>query len=258
MDERVKQIVTVVTTFVGVLGPAFGAFSPGTSSTGEISGRFFRNVFIIPADYAFAIWAPIYLGFLAFAIFQALPAQRLNPRLMRVRLWLTASALLNAAWIAAFNNLLFALSLVIIVGMLVTSLVMHRALEIGRTKVYGPERILRLPFSLYAGWLTAATILNTAGVLAVNNWGALGVAYPVWGVIMLVVATLIGLITRFRWHDPVYGAVFVWAFAGVVVARPEIPLVAVTAGVLTVVFALSLLMPATDILFGRRRKTAAV
>ena len=148
-------------------------------------------------------------------------------------------------------------SLVIIVGMLVTALVMHRMLEIGKTKVYGLERVLRLPFSLYAGWLTAATILNTAGVLAVNDWNALGVAYPVWGVIMLVVATLIGLITRFRWNDPVYGAVFVWAFAGVVVARPEIPLVAVTAGVLAVAFAVSLLMPATDVPFGRRRKTAA-
>lgn len=257
MSERVKQIITLVATFAGVLGPSLGSFSPGSSTTGEISGRFFRDVFIIPADYAFAIWAPIYLGFLAFAVFQALPAQRLNPRFMRVRLWLAASALLNAAWIAAFNNLLFGLSLVIIVGMLITALVMHRMLEIGKTKVYGLERVLRLPFSLYAGWLTAATILNTSGVLAVNDWNALGVAYPVWGVIMLFIATVIGLLTRFRWNDPVYGAVFVWAFAGVVIARPEIPLVAVSAGALAVVFALSLLMPTTGFLFGRRRKTVA-
>jgi hypothetical protein len=240
MSEKVKQTITLVATFAGVLGPTFGAFSPGTSSTGEISGRFFSDVYIIPADYAFAIWAPIYLGFLAFAIFQALPGQRLNPRLMRVRLWLVASALLNAAWIAAFNNLLFGLSLVIIAGMLVTALVMHRLLEIGTTKVYGAERLLRLPFSLYAGWLTAATILNAAGVLADSGWAGFGISYPVWGVIMLVVATAIGLLTRFRWNDPVYGAVFVWAFVGIVIARTEIPLIAVTAGVLAIVFAVSL------------------
>lgn len=258
MSERVKQMITLVVTFAGVLGPSLGSFSPGSSTTGQISGQFFRDVFIIPADYAFAIWAPIYLGFLAFAVFQALPAQRLNPRFMRVRLWLAASALLNAAWIAAFNNLLFGLSLVIIVGMLVTALVMHRLLEIGKTKVYGLERVLRLPFSLYAGWLTAATILNTAGVLAVNDWDALGVAYPVWGVIMLVVATLIGLLTRFRWNDPVYGAVFVWAFVGIVVARADMPIVAITAGALAVVFTLSLLVPAGRALPVGRRKTATV
>ncbi len=240
MNERAKQILTLVATFAGVLGPAFGALSPGDSDTGEISGQFFSDVYIIPADYAFVIWAPIYLGFLAFAVFQALPAQRLNPRFMRVRLWLAASALLNAAWIAAFNNLLFGLSLLIIVGMLVTALVMHRMLEIGTTKVYGLERVLRLPFSLYAGWLTAATILNTAGVLADRDWGGFGISYLAWGVVMLVVATGIGLLTRFRWNDPVYGGVFVWAFVGIVVARADVPAVAVTAGVLAAVFAVSL------------------
>lgn len=240
MSERTKQILTLIATLAGVLGPAFGAFSPGDSDTGKISGRFFGDVYIIPADYAFAIWAPIYLGFLAFAVFQALPAQRLNPRFMRVRLWLAASALLNAAWIAVFNNLLFGLSLIVIVAMLVLALVMHQMLEIGKTKVYGLERILRLPFSLYAGWLTAATILNTAGVLADSGWGGFGISYPVWGVVMLVVATTIGLLTRFRWNDPVYGGVFVWAFVGIVVARAETPLIAVMAGVLAAVFAVSL------------------
>lgn len=239
-NEKMKQLLTLVATFVSVLGSSIRSFSLGSSTTGEISRRFFSDVFIIPADYAFAIWAPIYLGFLAFAIFQALPPQRLNPRFMRVRLWLAASALLNAAWIVVFNNLLFGLSLLIIVGMLVTALVMHRLLEIGKTKVYGLERILRFPFSLYAGWLTAATILNTAGVLADSGWGALGISYPVWGVVMLLVATGVGLLTRFRWNDPVYGGVFVWAFAGVALREGQPLVVIVTAWALALVFVLSL------------------
>ena len=102
-------------------------------------------------------------------MYQALPAQRRNPRVAKTRLWLSTSALLNTAWIAAFNNLFFILSLVIIVGMLFTALVMHRTLEIGGTRVYGLERWLRIPFSLYAGWLTVATIVNAAGVLVVRN-----------------------------------------------------------------------------------------
>ena len=237
----IKQLLTLLATFAGVLGPTLGSFTPGNSSTAEISARFFRDVYIIPADYAFVIWAPICLGFLAFAVYQALPAQRHNPRLMKTRLWLSASALLNAAWIVTFDNFLFPLSLVIIIGMLVTALVMHRTLEIGRTRVYGLERLLRLSFSLYAGWLTAATILNAAGVLAVNSWNGFGLTYPIWGVLMLLVASAIGLLTRFRWNDPVYGAVFVWTFVGIVVARVDTPVVAITAGMLAVVFVISLL-----------------
>ena len=48
-------------------------------TTGEISDRF--QVYFVPAGYVFSIWGLIYLGLLAFAVFQALPAQRDNPRL---------------------------------------------------------------------------------------------------------------------------------------------------------------------------------
>ena len=255
MNEKVKQIITLIATFAGVLAPAFGAFSPGSSDTGQISGQYFREVLVIPADYAFAIWAPIYFGFLAFAVYQALPAQRHNPRFAKTRLWLAGSALLNAAWIAAFDNLLFTLSLAIIVGMLVTALVMHRTLEIGTTRVYGLERYMRVPFSLYAGWLTVATVVNAAGVLVVNDWGSPGfLLYPLWGVAMLLVASVIGLTTRFTWRDPVYGGVFVWALVGIAVAPNQPLIVILTAGVLALVFALSLL-PSPNI-FKRRAKGA--
>ncbi len=200
------------------------------------------------------IWAPIYLGLLAFAVYQALPAQRDNPRLAKTRPWLVASALLNAAWIVSFNNLLFTLSLVVIVGMLVTALVMHRTLEIGKTRVYGPERTLRIPFSLYAGWLTVATIVNAAGVLAVNNWNGFGLSYAAWGVVMLGVAAPIGLVTRFRWSDPVYGGVFIWAAVGIVVARSAAPSVALTAGAVALVFSLSLLKPVQRLFYADRAR----
>ncbi len=256
MSERVKQVGTLVVTFASILLPAFGAFTPGDTNTGEVSGRFFRDVYIIPADYAFAIWGPIYLGFLAFAVFQALPAQRDNPRLAATRLWLAGTALLNAAWGAVFNNLLFGLSALVIVVMLVVALVMHRTMQIGQVKVYGVERFVRLPFSLYAGWLTVATILNVGGVLAVNGWDGFGISYPMWGVVMLLVGAALGLATRFRWRDPVYGGVFVWAYVGIVIARIDTPLVAVTAGVLAFVFMLSLVPGIGSLMRLRRRATA--
>ena len=240
MSEKVKQIVTLVATFVGILLPTLGAFRPGSTGTGEISDRYFSDVYIIPADYAFAIWAPIYLGFLFFAVVQALPAQQNNPRFAATRLWLAGTAILNAVWIEVTNNLLFGLSAFVIVLMLVVALVMHRTMQIGRIKVYGVERFVRLPFSLYAGWLTVATILNVGAVLAISGWNGFGISYPVWGVVMLLVAAAIVLTTRFRWRDPVVGGVLVWACVGIIVARSDVPMVAGTAGVVALVVAATL------------------
>ena len=254
MNEKAKQIFTLVVTFVGIFGPSLLSFVSETIDTGAISGQYFSDVFIVPADYAFVIWAPIYLGLLAFAVYQALPAQRDNPRFAKTRVWLAASALLNAAWIVSFNNLFFTLSAVVIVGMLITALAMHRTLEIGTTRVFGLERILRIPFSLYAGWLTVATIVNAAGVLAVDDWNGFGLSYAAWGVVMLGVAALIGLITRFRWNDPVYGGVFVWAAIGIIVARSETLSIALTAGALALVFSLSLLKPVQRLFYADKAR----
>ena len=50
--------------------------------TGEISDRF--DIYFVTAGYVFSIWLPIYLGLIAYAIFQALPAQKENPRLRSI------------------------------------------------------------------------------------------------------------------------------------------------------------------------------
>jgi len=51
-------------------------------NTGAISDRFV--VFFVPARYVFSIWGLIYIGLIGYAIYQALPSQRRNPRLQRI------------------------------------------------------------------------------------------------------------------------------------------------------------------------------
>src|SRR5918912_564127 len=53
---------------------------------------------VIPADYAFAIWGPIFLLCLAFATYQALPAYRHNPLLRRVGWFFAGAFFLNGLW----------------------------------------------------------------------------------------------------------------------------------------------------------------
>lgn len=66
--SSVYQIPNILFTMVTITVNGLG--------TGEISDRFAVN--FVPAGYVFSIWGLIYLGLIAFAIFQALPSQRDN------------------------------------------------------------------------------------------------------------------------------------------------------------------------------------
>jgi hypothetical protein len=236
-------IVTLVCALLGIVAPYFIALGFGGLSTGEVSDQFFADVLIIPADYAFTIWTPIYLGFLGFAVYQLLPSQRDNPRFQNVRSWFAASMLLNGVWILIFDNLLFTLSMLVIVAMLVTALVMHQRLEIGNSNavVDRTERVIRVAFSLYAAWLTAATILNVSGVLSISGWNGFGLPDNLWATFMLIIALVLALAIRVYWRDPVYGAVFVWTFIAIAVTARSGPLVTTVAVIGAFVMLMSLL-----------------
>src|SRR4051794_28724668 len=58
---------------------------------------------LLAAGWAFVIWTPIYLGFLAYAGYALLPVQRVRAVHRRTGWWLAATAVLNALWILAFG-----------------------------------------------------------------------------------------------------------------------------------------------------------
>lgn len=85
-------IVTILATLV-INGLATSLPINGLT-TGQISDRF--KVYFVPAGYVFSIWGLIYLGLIAFAIFQALPSQRENPRLRATGWWISLGGLANS------------------------------------------------------------------------------------------------------------------------------------------------------------------
>ena len=70
-------------------------------NTGEISDRF--QVYFVPAGYVFAIWGLIYIGLIAYAIFQALPAQRDNLRLQSIFWPVIVGSIANIVWIILWH-----------------------------------------------------------------------------------------------------------------------------------------------------------
>ena len=193
-------------------------------NTAQISDRF--PVLIVPAGYAFSIWGIIYLGLMAFTIYQALPSQRENPRLQKLGLWFFFSSLANALWLVSFHYLQFGLAMVIMLVLLGILIRIYTTLGIGREIVKPVERwLVNLPFSIYLGWITIAVIANAAQLLYTLNWNGFGIAADVWTLIMLTAAVIISALVSFTRCDVGYALVLVWAFTGIAIKQFSLPIV---------------------------------
>ncbi|MGZ9163925.1 MAG: tryptophan-rich sensory protein, partial [Anaerolineales bacterium] len=84
--------------------------------TGEISDRF--QVYFVPAGYVFAIWGVIYLGWIAFIIFQFQRSQKESTRLRRLGYLFAISNITNAAWLFCWHYNLFGLSVLVMLALL--------------------------------------------------------------------------------------------------------------------------------------------
>lgn len=235
MTNRWSRWTTLAFTFAGIALPWLFA-----RKALDLNDPAAQAVTFLPAPYAFIIWAPIYTGFLIFAVWQARSAQADNPRVAAIRPWLTATALLNAAWLSAVATHRTGWTVPIILLMLPASLAMHRAARIGEVEVEPEEAWLRLPFSLYAGWLIVAVFANVSTELARVGWDGFGWSPVTWGILLIVASSTIGLLTRFRLDDPVLGGVFVWAYLAIVVQQQQRPLVSLFAGIAAALCLLSL------------------
>ena len=135
MKDKLRQIVVIlVTLFVNGLA---NALPLNGLNTGQISDRF--NVYFVPAGYVFSIWGVIYLGLIAFAIFQGLPSQRENPRLRATGWWVALGGLANSIWIFLWHYEQFPLTIIAMLILLATLIVTYLRLEIGRTTVSRAE-----------------------------------------------------------------------------------------------------------------------
>lgn len=151
MKDTVRQIAIIVSILGTIIVNGLANALPLNGlNTGEISDRF--RVYFVPAGYVFSIWGLIYLGLIAFAVFQALPSQRENPRLRATGWWIFLGGLANSAWIFLWHYEQFPLTIIAMLVLLATLIITYLRLGIGRTTVSLAETLaVRVPFSIYLG-----------------------------------------------------------------------------------------------------------
>lgn len=244
--DTLRQSANVIALLATVIINALANSLPlNGKTTGEISDRF--EVYFVPAGYVFIIWGVIYLGLVAFAFYQALPAQRENPRLRRVGYFFVWSCLANVVWLFLWHYEVFGLTVVAMLALLLSLIVIYLRLEIGRQQVSRAETfLLNVPFSIYLGWISVATIANATSLLDYLNWDGWGLRPEVWFMIMMAAAVAIGAGMALTRNDAAYLLVFMWAFSGIAVKHAATTSVATTAWVATIAIALLLIIGAAN------------
>jgi hypothetical protein len=257
MDKNLqRQLVNVLTLVVMLVvnGLANGLPLNGLT-TGEISDRF--DVYFVPAGYVFSIWGLIYLALIAFIIYQALPSQRENVRLQRIGYLFAWSSLANSAWIFFWHYELFLLTMIVMLTLLVLLIIIYLRLDIKGAPVSTAEKwLVDIPFSIYLGWITVATIANATSLLDYLKWDGFGISSLSWTVIMLAAGALISWIMALTRGDIAYLLVIVWAFVGIAVKHNNVSLVniaaQVAAGLVLIAIPAAVLLGKTGLKLGNR------
>lgn len=214
----VAYVSTLVVNFLSQSASVLGV-KPFPYTVAELGES--RALFFLPAGYVFAIWGVIYLGLGAFAVYQARAARR-EAVVNAIGWWFVVSSLGNIAWLVLFLNNQIVASTAAMLVILAALIAIYLRLDIGRAAVSPAERwAVHIPFSIYLGWITVATVANFAAALydGGNVTGWLGIGADVWAVAMIAIAFIITLAMIVRRRDVAYALVVVWALVGIYV-RP--------------------------------------
>ena len=180
---------------------------------GEISVKY-ANLFT-PASYAFAIWGLIFLGLLAYGIFQvkrAFFSRKESEFIEQTGYWFAIANILNCSWVIVFVYDYTALSVLIMLGILFSLLKI--VLNTNMERWDAPIEIIAFvwwPICLYSGWITVATIANISLYLTKIGWDATFFSEQQWTIILIFAATAINIAMIVYRNMREFAAVGVWA-----------------------------------------------
>jgi hypothetical protein len=234
---RLSNIVAyVVTVAVNSLAGAVGL---NGISTGAVSDLY--PTLIAPAGITFSIWGVIYIILLLFTIYQALPSNRDAAFQRKVSYLFVLSCAVNVVWLFLWHYGQIVLSVVLMFLLLASLISIYLRLGIGKAEVPSRERwFVHLPFSVYLGWITVASIANVAAALVSQGYDGLFLGEITWTVLVIVVALIITLLVITTRKDIGYSAVIVWALLGIIIKQTGVQAIVTAAGASIVIIVVAL------------------
>jgi len=219
----IRRLLVIAATVLTIVMNALANIIPFNNlSTGEVSAEF--DNYFVPDGYVFSIWGVIYIGLVLYSIYQMLSRQADNPRLKAIAPAYIVSALANSIWLLLWHFKLLPWSMLTMLVILACLLVIYLRLGVGRSSVSKGERwLVHLPFSIYLGWISVATVANAGAWLSQTSWNGFGISAPVWAVMLMFVALVLAALMAYIRRDTAYNLVIVWALVGIGVNKLNTP-----------------------------------
>lgn len=199
-------VVTLVINTFGALG-----FINGLSQK-EISDMFVT--LITPSPSTFSIWSVIYSLLIISIIVMIVKKDDsyYKSAVNQISTLFWVSCILNIAWIVAFSYVQIELSVLFILGFVITlSLICRKLLKIQDHKRW----LLPLSFGIYTGWLFIATVVNIAAMLVKLKWNGFGIAADIWAIIILIIAILLVVAVLLKIRNAAFPLPIAWAYFGI-------------------------------------------
>jgi translocator protein len=238
--ENKSLIIRWITLIVILLNIAFNWLYTSISTGPNIQevSRSFEDLFT-PAGYVFSIWGLIYISFVVYGVVQLLPANRKIAVYDRLSIPLMVANILGSSWIVAFTNELIVISLIILVVTLGISILMF-VRSSGPVSQMSSSRWLWVPFSLFFGWISVATIADAAVTLKYLGWNGGSFGPEKWAMIMIGIAGVLAILVDTKFNNYLYPLVIVWASIGIWSERqldhPNIGIMALISSILVLLF----------------------
>lgn len=198
--------VTLIINTLGALGLINGL------SQKQISDRYIT--LITPSPATFSIWSVIYSLLIISVIVMILKKDDpyYHNAINQITSLFRISCILNIAWIVAFSYVQIELSVLFILGLVITlSLICQKLLKIQD----GKRWLLPLSFGIYTGWLFIASVVNIAAALVKIEWDGFGIADSTWAVIILVTAVLFVIAVLLKLQNAAFPLPVAWAYWGI-------------------------------------------
>lgn len=188
---------------------------------GQVSAKF--STLLTPAGYAFSIWGLIFLSLVVYAGWQLLPAQRRLSLPDAVARPLTLACVATGAWVVLFAYELIVPSVGVMLLILFCLIMTY-----GRAKrrIFADEApmLAGVPFSLFLGWISVASVLNVIIGLRHLGWQTAEGVSVALALGLVVVLVGLGLIISRVFRDMVFPLVLAWALVAIWVVRlREVP-----------------------------------
>ncbi|MDD4662116.1 MAG: tryptophan-rich sensory protein [Candidatus Pacebacteria bacterium] len=209
MNNNFIKVLVVFTFMVMIIVNVLANSLPINGISTSVISDNYANLFT-PTGMTFSIWGLIYV-LLAIYVFYQLTKDRLL--LNKIGIYFSISSVANALWIFCWHYDLILFSLILMFVILFSLIKINTLIK--KEELDKKEKFfISLPFNVYLGWITVASIANTIVFLITLGFNGFSVI-PIIGFLLL--GAVLGSLGIFKTRSIAYGLVLIWAYLGILI-----------------------------------------